>query len=175
METRMMITGLVGLAWLAASQAAPARAAEGDLGKARSVVQESASESLAALNRAQTHVTDPEGISALTRARQEIVRSRDEALEDLDEAQASGNAQDGLTTAFEATKKHEAVLLRVMDEVPDVAKGAIQRALDASMQGNRTVGALRDGATGPQLKPAVDGTRLPAPVQPRSPAPRMRR
>lgn len=157
----------VGFSLVLLPQAALAQAR--DLAEVRAAVGRSGEQSIQALNRALGLVSDAETRAAIERAKGEVLATQNRAFQDLDRAER-GNlpAAQALTTAISATEKHQAVLRRVLQKVPDEAKDAIQHAMAASAHGTACVEALQKGGRCQDLpRPAL--TQPPGQEDRRSP------
>ncbi len=90
----------------------------------------------------------PEFVEALARG---YNRSLEGAFEELGRArQAGAGVEEALETVGAATEKHQEVLRRVLGQVPDEARPAILRAMEASSRGRAAaLGALRGAPVGP--------------------------
>lgn len=135
-----------------------------DLAEARAAVGRSGEQSVQALNRALGLVSDAEARAAIERAKDEVLEARRRAFQDLDRAERGLISADwGLTTAIQATEKHQAILMRVMEKVPDEARlpleHALEHAIEVSAHGHDTVKALRGPAFSPP--PGKEGRPIP--------------
>lgn len=92
---------------------------------------------LAETRLAEANVLAEKGKSEL--AEKSIHRHQErinQALDRVEQAKAKGmNVDDVLTRVSEATNRHQEVLMRVYEKVPEQAKPAIERAMEQSMQG----------------------------------------
>lgn len=86
---------------------------------------------------------------------------------ELEQQKVHGKDVEKLVAKFqEHLKRHEATMTRVLDQVPDQAKGAIQRAMEVSRRGQeQAIRAMqaekpgRETAPGQQAGPAKGGSK----------------
>lgn len=85
---------------------------------------------------------------------------------DLEQEKAHGKDVEKLVAKFqEHLERHEATMTRVLDQVPDQAKEAIQQAMEVSRRGQETAPGQqaappgKDAAPGQQTGPAKGGSK----------------
>lgn len=99
---------------------------------------------------AEAHALAAQGKpEAAERAVERYQAQLDRALTEAEEAREKGEDPDEiLTQVSEKTLKHQAVLADVYERVPEQARPAIERAMQASKRGHAQAGKARDSSRG---------------------------
>ncbi len=135
-----------------------------ELDEARAAVEQSTRTAVETLDRVYNEEVPDQAREAILRARGEVLKTHERALGNLDRAKRRQIPEgEGLQTAMYATQKHQEVLHKVMQKVPDQAKDAIRHAMEVSRRGNAKVRGLQAGKRGQDLSDRPDVGQQPKP------------